>query len=622
MSSRLLLIAGLATAGLLLWWLLPSDGAGGRAASRGQGTDPPLSPRPAEKGDRAPVSGSDRVERSPQPRSAMETHGDPEALGPVVQLRGRVVFDDGTPASDAALMISSSPLPSAPDELFPHPRIEGVAVSRADGAFEIPVARGGHWKLLVRLGKDLVFMSDEPPAGDFLEIVLAREPTTLELEFVDATTGEQVAPHFVCLSLGGGNIVRHRGERTGHIRWSPAPAGRFPIVATFRTHEALDEWVHIKPGKTTRKRFELHLGQTVRGVVLDDETGVAVRGAWVHVRPRTVRAVTDWQGRFELTRVPWDPNTRRDLTVVANGYARATRSVGAVDEDGSIEELQIRLKRPATLTARCVDARGKPLAHVVVRAQSFPIVDPMTLDVDTATAVTRRDGRVEFTLAPGGEEVRVACWWRGVRALEATVAPLRPSERRDLGDLILRAAGTVRGVVRTAEGEPAAGAIVVVEPQRDEDPNHIALSNALLVPVRSARCDRQGRFAVTGLQPGLWDLLVHGGGLPRLLHIGIEVRQGSDSAPLDLRLPEAVALVGRVVNAMGSPVPSARVAFQRLHPISSTLMESVETDADGRFSIPAFTRADEDVRLRISQGESAVERKVTPRDGPVVIVLE
>ena len=127
---------------------------------------------------------------------------------------------------------------------------------------------------------------------------------------------------------------------------------------------------------------------------------------------------------------------------------------------------------------------------------------------------------------------------------------------------------------------------------------------------------------MTGLQPGLWDLLVHGGGLPRLLHIGIEVRQGSDSAPLDLRLPEAVALVGRVVNALGTPVPSARVAFQRLHPISSTLLESVETDADGRFSIPAFTRADEDVRLRISQGESAVERKVTPRNGPVVIVLE
>jgi len=55
-----------------------------------------------------------------------------------------------------------------------------------------------------------------------------------------------------------------------------------------------------------------------------------------------------------------------------------------------------------------------------------------------------------------------------------------------------------------------------------------------------------------------------------------------------------------------------------MHPVPTTLMESVATDAEGRFSIPGFTADDEDVELLLEGGQ--VER-ATPRLGPVTIVL-
>jgi hypothetical protein len=611
-------LALLALAALLLWRMTPARRALPRAGAREEvPAESPPAPEPPAARD-PPV-----VHRPP----TMETHGDTEALGELGTLRGRVVYEDATPVRRAILVLASSPLPPANGEPLSRVRITGVGVSDVHGDFELPVAHGGLWKLLVRLGEDLVLVRDEPPAGDFLEIVLPREPTTLELEFVDLATGEPVVPRFVHLWLGAGDIVPWKGAPSARISWTPAPIGRYPVVASFAEHEALlGPWVHVEPGMVTHRRIELHRGQTVLGTVVDAADGQPVRAAWVHVGhrdgPRTVRAPTDAHGRFELSRVPWDPRTRRSLTVEARGYAATTRLIGAVEEDGGGEELVIRLERPATLLARCVDEQGRPLAHVAVRAQSFPEIDPRTIDVDTATKTTRGDGRVELRLAPGGAEAILTCWWHGVRALERSLPPLGASERRDLGDLVIRAPATLLGTVRTPDGKPAAGAVVVVEPQRPADTGHYALSNAILVPERWARCDASGRFAVRGLQPGLWDLLVHGGGHPRLLHVGVEVPRGAEPEPLDLRLPAAVSLEGRVVDASGAPVAGASVAFMRLHPVPSSLLEAVTTDAQGRFAIPAFTREDEAVPLWVTFGGTRVEREVTPRDGPVSIVLE
>jgi hypothetical protein len=308
--------------------------------------------------------------------------------------------------------------------------------------------------------------------------------------------------------------------------------------------------------------------------------------------------------------------------VRAAGYAQAEGEIGTPEADGGTEEVVFRLVRPATLTMRCVDGAGRPLLDVVVLAESTYEVAERCLGVDRATAETHAPaGRATLELAPG--EPRIECWRAGARVLELDLPALRAGEARDLGNLVMAEAKSLCGTVRTAAGAPAAGAFVVVVPHDDDDTEHDALAVAVIDPRRGDRVDSAGRFEVRGLLPGLWDLLVHGGGHPRLLRVGLAVPEAGEPPALDLRLPEAVKLEGRVVDAAGRPVPGASIAFQRSWPIAPNLVEEVVADGEGRFSIPGFTREDRDVELRVAAPGSEASQDVlaTPRDGPVEVRL-
>jgi protocatechuate 3,4-dioxygenase beta subunit len=107
--------------------------------------------------------------------------------------------------------------------------------------------------------------------------------------------------------------------------------------------------------------------------------------------------------------------------------------------------------------------------------------------------------------------------------------------------------------------------------------------------------------------------------------VGIAVPDRGDPPGLELRLPIPVALTGRVVGPKGEPVPRARVDFLRSHPVAANLVESTDADAQGRFSIPAFTAEDLDVELWVRRPgapeDEGVEFHAIPRDGPVEIRL-
>jgi hypothetical protein len=319
---------------------------------------------------------------------------------------------------------------------------------------------------------------------------------------------------------------------------------------------------------------------------------------------------------FELRHVPWDPDVRRTVEVVAKGYAHDERMIGDVP-DGGVEELEFRLVRPATLALRCVDDKGRVVPDVLVCAETLQEVDTNSLGIDFASAVTGADGRASLTIAPGDEGAKVVCWRSGARCLERELPPLQPSELRELGDVRIGRPQAIRGIVWTSEGKPAAGSEIAVVPHDPADTEHHALAAAVIAPDRGDRADAAGRFEIRGVEPGLWDLLVHGGGHPRLLQVGIAVPDRGDPPDLDLQLPVAVALEGRVIDSKGQPVAGVVVWFLRAHPVAPNLMERTVTDREGRFSIPGFTAEDRDIELTAKD----VEWKATPRDGPVEIRL-
>ena len=77
-----------------------------------------------------------------------------------------------------------------------------------------------------------------------------------------------------------------------------------------------------------------------------------------------------------------------------------------------------------------------------------------------------------------------------------------------------------------------------------------------------------------------------------------------------MRLPVAISLEGRVIDARGNPVPRASVAFLRSYPVGPNLLEKIEADEQGRFSIPGFTGEDGDVELSVRAPVAAEEDEI------------
>jgi hypothetical protein len=547
--------------------------------------------------------------------------------GPLRALRGRVLWANGRPVVGAEVVLHSSPLPDFPRLAVA--RVKARDVTDAQGRFDLSFAPGGLWSLRVVVDGRPRASVTAPPAAEEMEIVLDRLAAALEVEAVDAATKTPVKLEALQLFYAGGHSpegwIASWFDPGSRVRWAPVASGTAYVHASAEEHERVDgERVVLREGETTRLRLELHQGQTVRGTVLDHETGAPVPEARVGLIFDFVHVETDAQGAFELRRVPWDPNVRRTVEVRAAGYAPADQHIGDVP-DGGVEELEFRLVRPATVALRCVDEAGEPLPDVLVVAETMRRVDTSSLGSDYATAVTGADGRASLTIAPGDYSFKVVCWRAGARVLERELPMLHPSELRELGDLVVGRPQAIRGVIFTAEGKPAAGASVAVVPHDPEDTEHDALAVAVIAADRGDLADAAGRFEVRGVEPGLWDLLVHGGGHPRLLRVGIAVPDRGDPPELELQLPVPVALAGRVVDAQGRGVPGARIWFLRSQPVAPNLLERIEADREGRFSIPGFTAEDRDVPLIVSapggsEGEG-VETEATPRDSPVEIRL-
>jgi hypothetical protein len=148
-----------------------------------------------------------------------------------------------------------------------------------------------------------------------------------------------------------------------------------------------------------------------------------------------------------------------------------------------------------------------------------------------------------------------------------------PQETQDVSDAGLRAVASLRGVVREADGGPAAGARVVCEGCRGEDgqgdDRHL-----------SARTDSAGRFELPIVVPhGQRFRLVaeaHG-------QLGwAEAGRVGEEALLTLAGPTPVS--GRVRGPGGKPIQGAAVVF------SEALLTPVQlvTGMDGRFSGPVL----------------------------------
>ncbi len=346
-------------------------------------------------------------------------------------------------------------------------------------------------------------------------------------------------------------------------------------------------------------RIVLHPGRTAHGVVIDGNRR-PVAGAQVALEPSRatdprarIRQVidpldlpgvaTDGAGRFEMKGLPAGTY---DLTVRAKGFAPLTVPALAVpDGKGTTDLGTVQLAPGATVRGVVVDAQGEPVAEAEVLAQGGGRAEIARFlnGLEGPSAVTAGDGSFALEdLAPGAPLDLIAIH-PGYAPGEApgvavpSAAPVR---------IVLQPTSRVSGRVTGSDGKPVAGANVGL----DESSRGSAqrLWEISLRASHKAVTDDAGSFSFEGVSPGPIALVADAPRHQVQALTGLEVKPGQDLSGVEIVLPAAAAVEGRVLLPDGRPAEGAEVTV-------------AEPARNGAFSASPSGRADDTGHYRIER---------------------
>ena len=269
-------------------------------------------------------------------------------------------------------------------------------------------------------------------------------------------------------ALGAAELSRPR-DMLLHVRATSGGLAAFAVLQPVEGGAGGDAEVRMELGETV----------TLHGRVVD-EAERPIEGARFVARmdvsdeDTVVRmATTGTDGRFELEDVPTDAIPRIvTYEVFATGHVKGW---GAVNESTDTSEpIVVRLVAATTVTGRCVDESGAPVAGVYISWDSQKGVDSAADGTFRIRGLPRDRPTLDFK-----PESHV----RTSRTL-----PLVEQPDHDLGDVVLARGVVARGIVRDAAGEALGDAHVCVYAGDDL--------------VRQGQADEHGRFELEGVPDG------------------------------------------------------------------------------------------------------------------------
>lgn len=334
----------------------------------------------------------------------------------------------------------------------------------------------------------------------------------------------------------------------GVFRVEDLPAGVYELEArTGQLVSPRELGVEVLPGRQVTVDLDLERGVALTGVVRDAIEGLPIAGARVEVSanlmaPAPVRAQTDEQGRFSATGLY--PGMYR-VSVWAEGHVPIVGRGCTVPD-----ELELAMQREGVIEGRVVDSGGYPVMDATIepdllraRRRAGAEIQPQPIpppSVSSATGVLGVfHGLENIDFDPSGPVVgsRVAPADRS--ALELTLPP-----------------------------EAVASSV---------QPALTTTSNASSWPVRSGR---DGTFRLTALPAGTYALLARHPDYASARSRPVRVVSGETLSEVEIVLPVAYRLRGRVIDDEGFAVEGVLVNAQS---DAAREGELTFTDGDGSF---------------------------------------
>jgi protocatechuate 3,4-dioxygenase beta subunit len=458
----------------LWWWHHRSND--GQAGSSDQA-------KPADRGmSRTGARGDGRDD--PQPPVVFDD--DPAGE---LRLEGIVLDSDDKPVAGATVVLGSYP-----------PR---TVVSEGDGGFAFDHLVGRVYTVVAR-GKQGV-------AGPVTARLTAKSPP-VELRLraparvMVAVTGLDGKPIDGATVELRGTDAQREVTKAGTAVFATVVPGAYQVAA-WADHTARTlQWLSVGAGDTQAK-IVLVAGAPVAGRVVD-ERGTPVAGALV-----TFHGASDWSQqadrRYDAITTGSDGAFRFDAVAAGSfrfsaahpSYAPGSSQLLTLDGRNERTGITIELASGAVVRGRVVDGEHHPVAGARVRigaaSRRGMIFEP------PRQAYSDDSGAFEVKGLPRRELAAVALHESGssaTRDIDAT--------RGDVGgvELVIDLTGTIAGVVVDPDGHPIEGAQVSAGPNFRDQRASGDFSNWRLRGFPEDLTDASGKFTLTGLAPGSYQV--------------------------------------------------------------------------------------------------------------------
>ena len=393
---------------------------------------------------------------------------------------GSVVDGEQKPVEGATVRVLRSRLETLPggfeQNVWDHTFVAAEARTDELGKFRVKLPRGGIYGVTAQLGDELMMgMRNFVRSGDSLTLVV--RPTRAVHGRVEAVEGEARVPLAgtavrVLVRPDYGDALLHsellrpmmvlravRTDADGRYRVA-VPTGQPLHLGVLARRQK----VYAKIEEGERCDVLVEPGKTLRGRVIDADTGAPVAGAVVFDGYQTSElptVTTDAEGNFELE------SYSGILQVVPRRHERSFRQLSNQTPFGRLDRVEIKVRRGISVRVRLQREDGRPL----VGARCFfvgPVADGTSLYGGIKWHGRADDeGRVQLGCLQRDQ------WLAGLVEVDGIFVPFLRHQTdvdRDLGDLRLSVANGVRGTVLDPDGAPRAEAVVFVMPSVGEGP--------------------------------------------------------------------------------------------------------------------------------------------------------
>jgi protocatechuate 3,4-dioxygenase beta subunit len=293
-------------------------------------------------------------------------------------------------------------------------------------------------------------------------------------------------------------------------------------------------------------------------------------------------AVTGADGRFEIRDLPAGTYV---LAARSSGYAPLAVPGLAVPEGrGSIDLGTLILAPGVAVEGYVVDPQGRPVAGAEVKANEVSggrVMRFLRREDDQPGSITGQDGFFRIEDRRAGETLDLDASRAGYAPASAPGVRVPPEQPVRL---VLQPASAVEGRVRNTDGEPVAGASLVVLPSDWMRPGGF---RARIPQVSS---DESGFFRLEEVPPGVLGLRASATGYQAAELANLEVRAGQDLRGVEVVLAPGATIEGRVLSPSGRPVVGAEVMVvepDTSRPFAMPLLAS--TDGDGRYRLEGIS---------------------------------